>query len=716
MTLPNIRRLFALANRTNRRMVTVSGIFDAERVAVVGATERGGSVGRAITENLLADFDGEVLPVNPNVDRVFDRPCLDDLSESGADMAVIAVPPEAALEAVGTAGEHGIDDLVVITAGFGETGSDGARRESRLKELAREHDLNIVGPNSLGVISTPSGLNATFAPGNARPGSTSFMSQSGALVTAILEWADERSIGFKDIASLGNKAILDEADFVETWGTDPDTDVVLGYLEGIEDGQRFIETTRAVTRETPVVVLKSGRTDAGARAASSHTGAIAGSQRAYEAGLEKAGAIRVDSTEALFDTGAMLAGGTLPDVDGVAVVTNAGGPGVLATDAIGDSTAELAFLEGETRDRLADVLPETANVHNPVDVIGDAPAERFRDALDVVLSDPNVGSAVVIACPSAVLSFDALAETLSVFRRERGLPLAVCLMGGSSVEGPAETLSGTNTPTYFDPARAVSALDSLYRYREIRTRENRSPTTFDVDTDAAESVLERGKARSDNRLGIEAMDLLEAYGIPTVDAEIVDSPGSARTAAERIGGDVVMKIVSPDILHKTDIGGVEVGVAPMDVEDVYESLLTRAKNYQPDAEILGVQVQELVDLDRGVETIVGMNRDPQFGPVVLFGLGGVFVEVLEDTTVRIAPVSKPEAERMLDDIDSAPLLRGARGRDPVCEQSIVETIQRLSQLVVDFPSILELDINPLVATPDGVAAIDLRLTVDSETI
>ncbi len=697
-------------------MVTVSGIFDAERVAVVGATERDGSVGRAITRNLLADFEGEVIPVNPNVDRVFDRPCPDDLSETEADMAVIVVPPEPALEAVETAGRNGIDDLVVITAGFGETGSEGARRERDLRSLAREYDLDVVGPNSLGVISTPSGLNATFAPRNARPGSTSFMSQSGALVTAILEWADDRSIGFKDIVSLGNKAILDEADFVETWGTDPGTDIVLGYLEGIKDGQSFIETTREVTRETPVVVLKSGRTEAGSRAASSHTGAIAGSQRAYQAGLRKAGAIRVESTEALFDAGAMLAGGSLPDTDGVAVVTNAGGPGVLATDAIGDSATEMASFEAETRRRLAEALPETANVHNPIDVIGDASAERFRDALEIVLSDPSVGSAVVIACPSAVLSFDALAETLAAIRRERSIPLAVCLMGGSSVEAPTETLAETNTPTYFDPARAVEALGSLYRYREIRTRENHSPTTFDVDTEAARSILERVETRSDNRLGIESMGLLEAYGISTVDAEIVGSPDAARRAAERIGGDVVMKIVSPDILHKTDIGGVEVGIAPTDVRDVYESLLTRAKNYQPDAEIIGVQIQELVDLDRSVETIVGMNRDPQFGPVVLFGLGGVFVEVLEDTTVRIAPVSKAEAEGMIDDVDSAPLLRGARGREPVDEEAIAETIQRLSQLVTDFPAILELDINPLVATPDGVAAIDLRLTVDPETL
>ncbi len=697
-------------------MVTVSGVFDPERVAIVGATERDGSVGRAITENLLEDFGGEIVPVNPNVDRVFEVDCRDTVTGADVDLAVIAVPPEAALEAVETAGTEGIENIVVITAGFGETGSEGARRERRLQELAAEYDLNIVGPNSLGVISTPSGLNATFAPRNARPDTISFMSQSGALVTAILEWAGDRGIGFKDIVSLGNKAVLDETDFVETWGEDPGTDVVLGYLEGIAEGRQFIETTRNVTRETPVVVLKSGRTEAGARAASSHTGAIAGSERAYEAGLKKAGAIRVDSTEALFDTGAMLAGGSLPGADGVAVVTNAGGSGVIATDAIGDSRAELASFERETRDRLAEVLPETASVSNPVDVIGDASADRFRDALEIVLSDPAVGAAVVIACPSAVLSFQRLAEVLATFRERRATPLAVCLMGGDSVSEPAETLAATNTPTYFDPTRAIEGLDALFRYREIRNRPERSPTEFDVDTDAARSVLERVETQSDNRLGIEAMELLDAYGISTADSEIVDAPHAARSAAERFGGDVVMKIVSPDILHKTDIGGVEIGVALEDVEDTYESLLTRARNYQPDARIHGVQIQERIDIDGGVETIVGMSRDPQFGPVLLFGLGGVFVEVLDDTTVRIAPVSRPEAESMIEDIESTPLLRGARGREPADEAAIVETIERLSQLVTDFPSIVELDINPLVATPDGVAAIDLRLTVDPETL
>ena len=697
-------------------MVRVHGVFDAERVAVVGATEREGSVGAAVMENLVADFDGSVTPVNPGSSEVFGRHCVDDVAETDADLAVVVVPPEVALDAVESAGQSGIENIVVITAGFGESGGDGARRERRLRELADRYGLNVVGPNSLGVISTPSGLNATFSPRNALPGRMSFMSQSGALVTAILEWASDRHLGFKDIVSLGNKTVLDEADFVETWGDDPETDVVLGYLEGVDDGHEFVTTAREVTQETPVVVLKSGKTEAGAQAASSHTGAIAGSEAAYEAGMEKAGVIRADSTEELFDFGAMLASGDPPETDGVAVVTNAGGPGVLATDAVGASELELASFQAGTRDRLRDVLPSTASVSNPVDVIGDAPAERFADALDAVLSDPSVGAAAVIACPSAVLSFDRLAEILADRRREEGVPLAVCLMGGSSAKAPSETLASVGTPTYFDPARAIRSLDALSRYRRVRDRTYEPPSTFDVDRAAARAILERVEAQDDNRLGIEAMGLLEAYGIPTPDSDIVDSPSEARAAAERIGGDVVMKIVSPDILHKTDIGGVEVGVPQSEVEATYETLISRAKNYQPDARLLGVQIQELLDADDGVETIVGMNRDPQFGPLLMFGLGGVFVEVLEDTTVRIAPVSEREAAGMIDDIDSTPLLRGARGRAPVDEAAIVETIQRLSQLVIDFPAIVELDINPLVATADGVVAIDIRLTVDSETL
>jgi len=696
-------------------------MFAPERVAVIGATESDGSVGRAITQNLAADYDGEVVPVNPSADQVLGFECYEDIGSvpGTIDVAVVVVPGSIAIDVVEACGERGIENVVVITAGFSEAGSEGASREQRLREVATEYDLNLVGPNCLGIISTGVGMNATFAPQNAQPGSISFMSQSGAFITAVLDWANDHDVGFRDVVSLGNKAVLDEGDFIAEWGDDPDTDVILAYLEGIEDGSRFIETAREVTQDTPIVMVKSGRTEAGASAAASHTGTMAGSERAYEAGLEQAGAIRVDNTQELFDYAGILAGQPLPDGDSVAIVTNAGGPGVMTTDAIGDSNLELASFTDKTLSDLSDALPEGANIYNPIDVIGDADVDRFAEAIDVTLKDPNVGAAIVMACPTATLSFEDLAERTVELQAEHDKPIAASLMGGDSTRDAQATLSEDGIPTYFDPARAVRSLDALRQYREIQDRTYEEPAEFDVDRERAREVLNEAERRNTSRLGVEAMDLLSAYGIPTPAGEIVDSPGDAESAAERLAGDgegVVMKIVSPDILHKSDIGGVEVGVQPSDVADTYEDLVVRARNYQSDAKILGVQVQEMLDMDGATETIAGMNRDPQFGPLMLFGLGGIFVEVLEDTTVRVAPVSEPEAQDMIDDIESAPLLRGARGREAVDEAGIVETIQRLSQLVTDFPAILELDINPLVATPDGVSAVDVRLTIDQEKL
>ncbi|AQL44393.1 acetyl-CoA synthetase [Halorientalis sp. IM1011] len=701
-------------------MGELATMFAPDRVAVVGATESEGSVGRAITSNLAADFEGEVVPVNPNAETVLGKQCYEDIGSvpGTVDVAVVVVPAAIAVDVVEGCGEAGVENVVVITAGFSEAGSDGASRERRLRDVAEQYDLNVVGPNSLGIMSTAVNMNATFGPENARPGSISFMSQSGAFVTAVLDWANDNDVGFRDIVSLGNKTVLDERNFVAEWGDDPETDVILAYLEGIENGSEFIQTAREVTQNTPILMVKSGRTEAGASAAASHTGTMAGSERAYEAGLEQAGVLRVETVQELFDYAGILAGQPLPESDGVAIVTNAGGPGVMTTDAIGDADLDLASFADDTIDSLTEALPDGANVYNPIDVIGDADVERFREAIRITLADPNVGAAIVLACPTATLTFEDLAEATVELQAEYGTPIAASLMGGDSTREAQSILREADIPTYFDPARAVRSLDALREYREIRAREYTEPEEFDVDRERAREVLESAKRRDTNSLGVEAMDLLSAYGIPTPAGEIVDGTAEAREAAERIddGDGVVMKIVSPDILHKSDIGGVEVGVPPEEVADTYEDLVTRARNYQSDATILGVQVQEMLDLDDATETIVGTNRDPQFGPLVLFGLGGIFVEVLEDTTLRVAPVSEPEAEAMIDEIESAPLLRGARGREPVDEAGVVETIQRLSQLVTDFPAILELDINPLVATPEGVSAVDVRLTIDQEQL
>ncbi len=698
-------------------MVEVSSLFTADRVAVIGASESEGSIGRAIMENLLTDFDGTVIPINPNYDSVMGRECFPEIAEAeSVDLAVVVVPPTIAVEEVREAAEAGVGNVVVITAGFSETGSEGASRERELRAIAEENDLNLVGPNCLGILSTPTGLNATFGPTNALSGSLSFMSQSGAFVTAVLDWANDQDIGFKDVVSLGNKAVLDETDFIAAWGDDPDTDVVIGYLESIEDGRAFIDRAREVTQETPIVLVKSGRTEAGAQAASSHTGAIAGSDAAYEAGLDQAGVLRVDTVQELFDFARALAGQPLPESPSVGIVTNAGGPGVMTTDAVGDADLDLASFSEGTIETLQDALPAEANVYNPVDVIGDADLDRFRRALDIVLEDPGVGAAVVLSAPVAILSYEELAEMIVDRQAAHGKPVVTCLMGGQAT-GSAETrLREAGIPNYFDPARAVTSLDALHDYRRIRSRTYDEPTGFEVDRERARGILESAVDRGDNRLGVEAMELLDAYGIPTPAGTIVDTPAEALSVARDLEGPVVMKIVSPDILHKSDIGGVKVGVDTDEVEDVFEDLITRARNYQPDASLLGVQIQERIDLTAGTETIVGMNRDPQFGPLLMFGLGGIFVEILEDTTFRVAPVSRKEATEMTREIDSAPLLQGARGRDPVHVDGIVESIQRVSQLVTDFPAILELDVNPLVALPDRVTAIDVRLTVDTDKL
>ena len=697
-------------------MGELSELFAPNRIAVVGATEREGAIGRAIMDNLIEDFDGDVVPVNPKYDELFGLQCYGDVGETNADLAVIVVPPKVVLPAMKSAGEAGIENVVVITAGFGETGSEGAAREQELREIADEYGLNVVGPNSLGIMNTDVGMNATFGPDMALDGKMSFMSQSGAFITAVIDWANDEDIGFKDIVSLGNKAVLDEADFIEAWNDDPDTEVIIGYLEGISAGREFIDSARDVTKETPIVLVKSGKTDAGAQAASSHTGTIAGSDAAYEAGLEQAGVIRADSVQHLFDTARVLEHQPLPENKDVAVITNAGGPGVMTTDAIGESNLEMADFTDQTLEKFSETLPPEGNIYNPVDIVGDADNARFENALDVALADPNVGSAIVLTAPTAVLDYNQLARDTVELQQKHDKPIAACFMGGERVDAASDLMKDAGIPNYFDPSRAVDGLEALAKYADIRQREYDAPTEFDVDRERAREILETVKERDETRLGVEAMELLDAYGIETPKGDIVDDPADALEVAEEIDGNVVMKIVSPDILHKSDIGGVKVGVENEDVYDAYEDLITRAKNYQPDANILGVQVQEMVNLDDGVETIVGMNRDPQFGPLMMFGLGGIFVEILEDTTFRVAPVAQSEAEEMTKEIDAAPMLRGARGNDPVDTEGIAETIQRLSQLVTDFPAILELDINPLVALPDGVKAVDVRLTVDPDEL
>jgi acetyltransferase len=700
-------------------MTDLSGLFNAHRIAVIGATDRDGSIGRALMEN-LSEFDGEVVPINPNRETVLGIDCYAEISAApdpgSLDLAIVVVPANLVVDVVRQAGEVGIQNIVVITAGFSERGAEGEQRERELTEVAEQYDLNLIGPNCVGVINTSNGLNATFLRGTPREGSISLMSQSGAFISAVLGWATQHGIGFNNVVSLGNEAVLDEVDLIDEWGRDPDTDVILAYLEDIDDGRAFIETAREVTAHTPIVVIKSGRTKAGAEAAASHTGSIAGSDQAYQAGFHQAGVLRAMNIQEVFDVGRVLSGQPRLERDDIAVVTNGGGPGVLTTDAIGDSRLTIAEFEDDVRTELQNLLPEGADVTNPLDIIGDADLDRFQRTLDVVLGADTVGGVVVLSVPTALFEFEELAELIGDVQNQHGKPVVACLMGGEEADRAADTLATYGIPNYFDPTRAVSSLEALAEYDDVRNRDYESPTEFDVDRNRAREILSTSIERGSDHLSVEAMRLLDAYGIPTPAGDVVEDAQEAERVAKEIGGPVVMKIASPDILHKSDIGGVEVGIPIEDVRDTYHTLLERATSHDPDATILGVQVEELVDIDESTETIVGVNRDPQFGHLLMFGLGGIFVQIFEDTSFRVAPVSEREAREMTTEIQAAPMLRGARGRQPADIDGVVEILQRISQLVTDFPAIKELDVNPLVVGPDSVCAVDLRLTVDRKEL
>ncbi|MDY6765691.1 MAG: acetate--CoA ligase family protein [Halobacteria archaeon] len=690
-------------------------LFDPHRIAVVGATDREGSIGRIVTANLLSDFEGEVIPVNPESDEVLGLRTYRDIGSipGVVDLAVVALSPKPAVQAVKEAGEANVPNVVVLSAGFGET-EGGETREEELRKIADEYGLNLVGPNSLGVISTSVGLNATFSPENASPGTVSVMSQSGAFVTAVLNWANDHGIGLNNVVSLGNKAVLDETDLLEYWGSDPNTEVIVAYLEEIEDGQRFIEIARGVTSTTPVVVLKGGRTDEGSKAVSSHTGSLGGNRKAYEAALEQAGAIQADTVEELFDFLDVLESQPLPETEDIGIVTNAGGPGVLATDAVDDSGLSVASLSKRTRDSLDESMPTEANLTNPVDILGDADMGRFERAIEVVVQDENVGAGIVLTTPHPLIDHGQLVRTVAELRDEYGKPIVVCLMGGEPDVSTKEVLREKRVPYYFDPKRAAQSIEVLAKYRDIKGREYERPTKFDVDSERVRRILGEAKQKGRKTLGVEALEILDAYGIPVPESVIVNSPDEAEEVVSQMEGPAVMKVVSPDIPHKSDIGGVKLGVTSEEAYGAYEDLVDRARKHGEDTRITGVQVQEKVDVESGVETIVGMNRDPQFGPLVMFGLGGIFVEVLNDASFRVAPVSEREAKQMVNGIESSPLLEGHRGREEVSKGALVECIQRVSQLVTDFPEISELDINPLVVGSEGVKAVDIQITLDLE--
>lgn len=688
----------------------LDAFFAPRSVAVIGASATPGKMGYILMDNIIrGGYRGSLYPINPKGGEILGRPAYPSIRDvpGEVDLAVIVVPAAAIPDVVEECGQKGVKALLIISAGFRETGPEGARREREVVARARKYGMRILGPNVLGLIDTISCLNATFATTMARPGEIAFLSQSGALGSAILDWSREEAIGFSHFVSLGNRADVNEVDLLEAWADDPHSKVILAYLEGIADGEAFLRVARQVTRKKPVIAIKSGTTAAGTRAISSHTGSLAGSERAYEAAFNQTGIIRAESVQDLFDFAEIFAYQPMLRGNRIAIVTNAGGPGILATDMCERAGLTLAQFAKETIEAMAPYLPPTANLYNPVDVIGDAQSDRYRVALNAVLRDPGVDGVVVLLTPQAMTDVEAIAQTVVDIARAYDKPVVSSFIGGEVVEPAVRLLQENRIPTYPFPERAVLALGAMERYRRWLERPPQRLVHFRVRKEEVQEVFD--KARREGRLSlgeVEARQVAEAYGLRLPKAQLARSPDEAVRLAAEIGYPVVMKIASPDILHKSDIGAVKIGLNnSTDVRDAYELIEYRARRHHPDADIWGILVQQMVS--GGREVIIGMSRDPQFGPMLMFGLGGIYVEVLKDVVFRIAPIDRSEAQEMVESIRSFPLLKGVRGQAPADVEAIVETILRISQLVTDFPEIVEMDVNPLIVHEVGQGAIVL---------
>jgi acetyl coenzyme A synthetase (ADP forming)-like protein len=692
---------------------------DPQAVAVIGASRTPGKLGYDVLCNIMRyGYQGAVYPINPKAEQILGLKCYPSvlLVPTPVDLAVIAVPSHTVPRLLVECGEKRVRGAVIVSSGFREMGSEGWQREREIVDIARHYGMRLVGPNCLGIIDAVVNLNASFAAGMPRRGHLAFMSQSGALCTAILDMALAEDIGFSRFISLGNKADVDEISFIEAWWHDAETRVIMAYLEGIENGQEFLRVASQATRTKPIIAIKSGTTSAGSRAVSSHTGTLAGSERAYEAAFNQSGVIRARSVQELFDYSIAFARQPLLQSDRIAIVTNSGGPGIMATDACERTGLQLASLNIEAMNRLREALPNEASVLNPVDVLGDALADRYALALEAVLGDANVGGVLVILTPQVMTQVEGTARVVGELSQSSDKPVFGCFMGRKAVEPGIRILHQHLVPNYPVPERAVAAMAAMMKHLRWRERPAVALESFEVDQQRVGKVLSRVRNEGRMAMGdVEARDILDAYGIPTPRTCLARNADQAVQYAGEIGFPVAVKIASPDILHKTDIGGVRLNVmTPEEVRQAYELMVYRANRYVPGAEIWGCLVQEMVV--GGKEVIVGMNRDAHFGPLMMFGLGGIYAEALRDTAFRLAPFDRRDAREMIAEIRGHNMLRGVRGERPSDLEAVLETLLRLSQLVVDFPEIMEFDLNPLTVFEEGggVTGIDMRLVLQEK--
>ena len=707
------------------RADALSGVFRPRSVAVLGVSNTPGTVPHDLFVNLLsAKFNGPVYPVAPRKKHIASVRAYDYVIDipDPVDLAVLVFPSAVCELALKQCAEKGVKAAIIISAGFREVGEAGAAREDRIKAIAGEAGVRLIGPNCLGVINTEPEvrLNASFARAMPKRGEIAFLSQSGALCTGVLDYAAGRNIGFSKFVSLGNKADVDEVDLLRFLAADPQTSVILMYLEEITRGRELMKAAREISGDKsnpkPILAIKGGRTAAGAAAAQSHTGALAASTEVCDGVFEQSGIIRCASIEEMFNTAQLLVCEAPPRGNRIAIVTNAGGPGVMATDAAVDQGLELAVFSDQTTAKLKQALPAAANIKNPIDVIGDAREDRYAAALEAVFTDDNVDQILVILTPQSMTNIRAIAEMICSINNRfaaTGKTLLCSFMGAKDVTAGIEVLQQHGIPHYVLPEWAADAMWRATSYRRWLNREVSEIRTYPVDRDRAAAII--NTTRDGYLLEPQALEVLGAYGFPLVESKLTQSAEEAVAAANRIGYPVALRVVSPKIIHKFEMKGVVLDLKTDDeVRRSFASMRDNLLKHVQHEDISGILVRRMIPA--GKEVILGINRDPVFGHMLMFGLGGIYVEAFKDVTFRIVPIREAAAGKMVRELRTSALLEGLRGEEPSDIAAIEDTLRRLSQLANDFPQIAELDINPLIVHPVGqgchVADIRIHLHAD----
>jgi len=695
-----------------------SVFLSPKSIAIIGASDKRGSVGRAITSNIINGFTGTVFPISPTRDTVFYKKAYKsvlDVPES-IDLAVVITKNTIVPQVLEECGKKKVNGVIVITAGFKEVDEEGKKLEQKLKDIAKQYQLKIIGPNCLGVMNLDpkTMMNATFLKITPKSGQIALVSQSGAICAALVEDASAQGIGFSAVVSMGNKADQNEIDILEMLADHDQTKVIVIYLEDMGDGQRFLTICKDITRNKrkPVLVLKSGRSPEGAKAAMSHTGALMGSDEIYGALLKQSGAIRVDTMEELFDYATAFSKQPLPLEGDLVIVSNAGGPAIISTDACSKDGIKMAKIE-DIRPKIDEVIPPWGSSRNPVDIVGDADFNRFNNVLENVLAHKNVGSVITMCTPSATLDYDKLAEVIVNMSKKYKKTMLASLMGLDEGIKNREIMADGDIPYYTYAEGAIRTLKAMLKFVDWINTPEGNITKFDVDKGKVQEIFDTVKKEGrTNLLEEEGQQILRTYGFPLPKSTLAKTESDAVKAANEIGYPVVMKIASPQIIHKSDAGGVKVGLTnDKEVESAFKEIVENAKKYDKNADIKGVLVVEMVK--GGKEMIIGSKLEPGFGPVIMLGMGGIYVEVLKDVTFRLAPVTDREANDMISSIKTQKLLKGVRGEKPSDIKKLSECIQRLSQLVTDFKVIKELDMNPVLVMEEGNGCkiLDVRIGI-----